>query len=155
MIFRFNKGQLGRNLDARLNRLLSELQKGTNVEIEVWPLEFPEKFSVKIGNDVAVIAWDAKDSEYKILPSPEPIPESQKDTVDLPQPEPEHLGVGAAMEAPGPGATPESERVKSEIGQRVDALAGARIRLAVPFDSEQRLEIWNAFCNIVLKELWK
>ncbi len=96
MIFRFNKAQLGRDLDEKLNGLLGEIQKGCDVEIEVWPLEFPQKFSIKAGDDVTVVAWDDVGEEYKILPSPEPEPEPE------PIPSPEKLGVGAMMESPEP-----------------------------------------------------
>jgi len=96
MIFQFNKAQLGRDLEAKLYELLTEVQKGTDTEIEVWPLEFPQKFSVKVGDDVVVVSWLAEDGEYVILPEPEP--------------EPEKLGVGAMVESPDP--TPEPDPMK-------------------------------------------
>ncbi len=94
MIFKFNKGQLERGLEEKLSELLGKMQEGCDTEIEVWPLEFPQKFSVKCGDDVVVISWLAEDGEFVILPSPEPESKSE------PESESEKLGVGAMMESP-------------------------------------------------------
>ncbi len=99
MIFKFNKAQLERDLEEKLSELLGKMQKGCDTEIEVSPLEFPQKFSAKVGDDVVIISWLAEDGEYVILPEPEPEPESKSES--------EKLGVGAMMETPEP--TPESK----------------------------------------------
>lgn len=96
MIFKFNKAQLERSVEEKLSELLGKMQEGCDTEIEVWPLEFPQKFSVKCGDDVVVVSWLAEDGEFVILPSPEPESKSKS------EPEPEKLGVGAMMESPEP-----------------------------------------------------
>lgn len=104
MIFRFNKAQLGRDLEAKLNELLTDFQKGTDTEIEVWPLEFPQKFSIQVGDDVTVVAWDVVGEEYQIMSLPELEPEPE------PSPSQEKLGVGAMMESPE--STPVPDPIK-------------------------------------------
>lgn len=99
MIFKFNKGQLGGNLDAKLNGLLADIQKGCETEIVVIPLEFPEKFSIQAGNDVVVVAWDSEKSEYKILPS------SVQESLDV-----------GAMKMEGPN-----------VGQKVESLIDTKL----------------------------
>lgn len=91
MIFRFNTAQLGRNLETKLNSLLKKYQGATETEIDVIALDFPYKFSVQAGDDVSVVVWDAESGDYKFVGVPvdsaetETIPESEKDTVDLPE----------------------------------------------------------------------
>jgi len=152
MKIQFNEAQLSRPQRESLLSVLDVLQSENRNEIEVTPIEFPLKFRVKLDDNIEmVVGWNPESDSYAGLtkpePEPDPIPESEKDTVDLPGPD-----LTSAEEFI---KSKNEELVKSEIGQRVDALAAALVKLAMPFESDRRLEIWNAFCNTVLKELWK
>lgn len=90
MVIRFNKAQLSRVQRESLEEVLAVLQVENEVELDVSVVEFPNKFKVKLDNDVEmIVVWDTEQYVYAGLT--EPIPESYKDTVDLPAPEPEPL----------------------------------------------------------------
>jgi len=80
-----------------------------------------------------VAAFREKPNPVEPEPEPDPIPESQKDTADLPKQEP----------------TPEL--VKSVVGQRVQALAQALVNISKPLNTYQRCEVWMQFCEIYVK----
>jgi len=143
MIFRFNTAQLERIRHDSLARVLDVLQAENENELEVTAVEFPDKLKVKLDDDVELIlGWDAEKSSYAGLTRPEPTPE--------PTPEPEFK---VSLDMAG-NVIPES-LIKSEVGQRVDAIANAFVKLTMPFDADQRLEMWIAFTTTVFKELLK
>ena len=158
MIFKFNQAQLGRGLNAKLNELLADVQKGCETEIVVIPLEFPEKFSIEVGDDIVVVAWDVKDVEYKVLPSPERGPklESEQDDKFIEDhPKPTALDEKEPEPEPKPQPTLEPELDLSPIVERVEALARALANQSKLLNTEQRLELWMKFCKVLSKELWK
>jgi len=135
-----NKAQLSRAQKKSLLEVLNVLQSQNKNELEVTSVEFPLKLMVKLDDDIGMLlGWDVEKQSYAGLTTPE----STESKPEIPEPE------------PSPRTIPAAELVKSEIGQRVDALASAFVRLAMPFDADQRLEIWIAFCTIVFKEFLK
>jgi len=101
MKVQFNEAQLSRPQLKSLNEVLDVLQAENEIEIIVTPVEFPLKLRVLLDNDVEMLlGWDADKQSYAGLTTPErleqdikdlaseTIPESEKDTVDLPAPEP-------------------------------------------------------------------
>ncbi|MBA7707847.1 hypothetical protein ES703_116731 [subsurface metagenome] len=141
MKIQFNKAQLSRAQKKSLLEVLNVLQaENEGVEIVVTVVEFPLKLLVELdsGHEM-LLGWDVEKQIYAGLTTPE----STESKPEIPEPE------------PSPRTIPAAELVKSEIGQRVDALASAFVRLAMPFDADQRLEIWIAFCTIVFKEFLK
>ena len=157
MNFQFNTAQLSRCQRDSLMEVLGVLQDKNKLELIITPVEFPLKLRVMLDDNIEMLlGWDPEKDSYAglTMPEPDPIPESEKDTVDLPGPE--LKSAGEVIKSETEEIIKENEElVKSEIGQRVDALAAALVKLAKPFDSHRRLEIWNAFCDIALKELWK
>ena len=102
MKIQFNEAQLSRPQLKSLNEVLDVLQAENEIEIIVTPVEFPLKLRVLLDNDVEMLlGWDADKQSYAGLTTPErleqdikdlaneTIPESEKDTVDLPKPETE------------------------------------------------------------------
>lgn len=86
MIYRFNKAQLGRDLESNLDKLLENFQKTQDKEIEVVVADFPNKFSVEVGGEtIAVVVLDAESAEYKFLDSAEPESEPEPEPVPEPQ----------------------------------------------------------------------
>ncbi len=83
MIYRFNKAQLGRDLEAKLDKLMQGIQEKHDNEVEVVVADFPNKFSIESGGEtIAVVVWNPESDEYEIL---EPAkPESGTLEVDLP-----------------------------------------------------------------------
>jgi len=130
MIFRFNKAQLGRFLEAKLDTLLTNFQKGTDTEIEIIALDFPYKFSVKVDNDISVVVWDGDESDFKFIGVPvdstklEPEPESETKT----KTETEH----GTLEVELPGVDPV------ELAERTYVLVNDNMRMT----PEQR-DVYN------------
>ena len=152
MKIQFNEAQLSRPQQQSLLSVLDVLQSENQNEIEVTPVEFPIKLKVKLDDDIEMLlGWDAETGTYAGLttPEPDPIPESKKDTVDLPKTEPEGELIAALDNAGNVIAGPELPM--SEIGQRVQALAQALINLTKPLSSYQRGEVWIQFCTIYVK----
>jgi len=149
MKINFQTAQLSRPQRESLLAVLDVLQSENENEIEVTPIEFPLKFRVKLDDNIEmVVGWNPESDSYSGITAktePEPKPESQKDTVDLPKPE----------STPEPEPTPAAELTKSVVGQRVEALARALVNLSKPLGSYQRCEIWSHFCEIYIKELIK
>jgi len=152
MKIQFNEAQLSRPQQESLIKVLDVLQAENEIELVVWPVDFPLKLRVMLDGDIEMLlGWDAEKKSYAGLTTPErleqdikdlaseTIPESEKDTVDLPGPEPE------------PEPEPSPELVKSEIGQRVEALAQALVNLTKPLNTYQRGEVWIQFCIIYVK----
>jgi len=153
MKIQFNEAQLSRAQQESLIKILDVLQAENENELEVTAVEFPKKLMVKLDDDIGmVLGWDADKQSYAGITEPESpnkpkadaikpfeLPESQKDTVDLPTPEP----------------TPEPELDLSPVVVRADALARALVNLSKPLNTEQRIEVWIRFCVILSKELWK
>jgi len=141
MKIQFNEAQLSRPQQNSLIGILDVLQSENKNELVVTPVEFPLKLKVKLDDDVEMLlGWDVESESYSGItaktepePEPDPIPESQKDTVDLPEPKP--------------------ELVKSEFGQRVQALAWELAKMVKPLDSYQRGEVWIRFTETFIKEV--
>jgi len=147
MKIQFNEAQLSRPQQNSLIKILDVLQSENENEIEVTPVEFPLKLKVKLDDDVEMLlGWDVEKQDYAGLTKlespnkpkagaikPFELPESQKDTVDLPKPEPE-LDL-------------------SPVFERAEALARALINLTKPLNTDQRIEVWIKFCVVSLKEL--
>jgi hypothetical protein len=169
MNFKFNPAQLSRPQRNSLFKLLDVMDSENQNELEVTPVEFPIKLRVKLDDDIELLlGWDVDKQSYAGLTKPErPGPEPYR------KPKPNEVAA-AKIEGPDAGQKVESlidnslgidldmagrvigpELVKSEVGQRVEALANAFLKLAMPFDSEQRIEMWSAFCTVVFKELVK
>lgn len=134
MIFRFNKAQLSKVQRESLEKVLAVMQVENEIEIEVIAVEFPEKFKVKLDNDVEMlVVWDGEKKLYSGLtepqPEPESTPESQKDTVDIPAPE---LDLSPVLE-------------------RAGALATALVNLVKPLNTDQRCDVWIKFCTVSMK----
>lgn len=141
MKINFNTAQLSRPQWENLESVLDVLQSENQNEIEVTPVEFPIKLKVKLDDDIEMLlGWDAETETYAGLTTPEPEPE----------PEPE-IKIDLDMA----GKIIEPELVKSEIEQRVEALAQALIKLSKPLNTYQRGEVWIQFCTIYVKELMK
>jgi len=157
MKIQFQTSQLSRPQRESLMSVLDVIQSENENEIEVTPVEFPIKLKVKLDDDIELLlGWDVDKQSYAglTIPESEPepeksgsqnltsnsvgsqTPESKKDTVDLPKPE----------------STPELA-VMSEIGQRVQALAQALVKLSKPLNSYHRSEVWSRFTEIYVKEL--
>jgi len=130
MIFRFNVAQLGREMESQLKALLTEFQKSTEVEIEILVVDFPKKFSVKVGDDVSVVKWSEEDSEFRFLVSPEP------------EPTPEPV---AEIEKPEPGPD------RSDEGIRI--LACDTFEILKSMNAQQRSVFWAEFSAAAMKEL--
>lgn len=158
MKIQFNESQLSRPQQESLINVLDVLQVENKNELVVTPVEFPIKLKVKLDDDIEMLlGWDTeqgiyaglttperleqdiKDLAKEIVQEPEPIPESQKDTVDLPTPETE----------------PEPDLDLSPVIVRVEALARTFVNLTKPLDAEQRCEVWISFITIFIRELWK
>ena len=138
MKIQFNEAQLSRPQQNSLIGILDVLQSENENELEVTAVDFPLKLKVKLDDDIEMLlGWDDEKKSYAGLttpePEPDPILESQKDTVDLPKPEPE-LDL-------------------SPVVERVEALARALVKLLKPFDVDRRLELWMKFCVVLFKEL--
>jgi len=154
MKIQFNEAQLSRAQQKSLIEVLDVLQAENKNELVVTPVEFPLKLRVKLDDDIEMLlGWDAEKQGYAGLTKPEPepdldseqpgsqnltsnstgsqTPESQKDTVDLPEPE---LDL-------------------SPVVVRVHALGRAFVNLIKPLNTNQRLELWIEFCKILFKEL--
>ena len=153
MKIQFNEAQLSRAQQKSLIEVLDVLQSENKNELVVTPVEFPLKLRVKLDDNIEMLlGWDAEKQGYAGLTKPEPEqesdseqpgsqnltsnsagsqPESQKDTVDLPEPE---LDL-------------------SPVVVRVHALARAFVNLIKPLNTNQRLELWIEFCKILFKEL--
>lgn len=130
MKFQFNKGQLSRAQKKSLLEVLNVLQTENKNELIVTPVEFPIKFRVKLDDDIEMmVGWNPESDGYSGLTTPEPT-----------EPEPTE-----------PEPEPEPELVKSEVGQRVDALALALVKLTMPLNTYQRGEVWIQFCTIYVK----
>jgi len=158
MKFQFNPAQLSRPQQNALMDVLGVIQSENQNEIEITPVEFPLKLKVKLDDDVEMLlGWNPESDSYSGISMPkdwEPespnkpkagaiksfeLPESQKDTVDLPKTEPKT----------------EPELDLSPVLERVQALARAFINLAEPFDSNVRTELWSEFCKVLFKEFLK
>lgn len=177
MKIQFNEAQLSRPQQESLIKVLDALQSENENELVVTPVEFPIKLLVMLDDNIGmVLGWDAEKKSYAGLTTPEsepmptvliskpesepehgteilsdepdPIPESQKDTVDLPKPEPE---IRIDLDMAGKVIPPEL--VMSEIGKRVQALAQALVKLSKPLDTDQRCEVWTQFTRTFIKEL--
>lgn len=137
MKIQFNTAQLSRPQQKSLCDVLNVLQTENENEVEVTVVEFPLKFAVKLDDNVEMLlGWDVEKETYAGLTTPESTeqkPESQKNTVDLPEPEPE------------PDLSP--------VVVRVHALARTFSSLAKPLSSQQRFEMGIEFCRVLFKEL--
>ena len=135
MNFLFNPAQLSRHQQQSLIEVLGIIETENDQEIEVRVIEFPLKFAVKLDDDIEMLlGWDVEKDGYAGLTTPESTeqkPESQKDTVDL----------------------PESEPDLSPVVVRVRAIARTFVDLIKPLNVNQRLEIWIEFCKVLFKEL--
>lgn len=101
MKIQFNEAQLSRPQQESLIKVLDVLQAKNENELEVTAVEFPKKLMVKLDDDIEMLfGWDADKKSYAGITEPESpnepkagaiksfeLPESQKDTVDLPEPE--------------------------------------------------------------------
>ena len=135
MNFLFNPAQLSRHQQQSLIEVLGVIETENDQEIEVRVIEFPLKFAVKLddGNEM-LLGWDVEKDGYAGLTTPESTeqkPESQKDTVDLPEPEPD----------------------LSPVVVRVHALARTFVGMIKPLNTNQRLEMWIEFFRVFVKEL--
>lgn len=151
MKIQFNEAQLSRPQQQSLIDILDVLQSQNENELVVTAVEFPEKLMVKLDDDIElVLGWDVEKQCYAGLTTPEPepespnkpktgsikpfeLPESQKDTVDLPEPE---LDL-------------------SPIVERVEALARAFAGLVKQLNLEQRKVIYIKFGSAYLEEIEK
>jgi len=148
MKIQFNEAQLSRPQRESLLAVLDVLQSENQNEIEVTPVEFPLKFRVKLDDDIEmIVGWNPESDSYAGLTTPDPIPESQKETADLP------IQENFAGQEPLPG--PEPELDLSPVIERAEALAHALVKLSKPLNIEQRIEVWIKFCVVLSKELWK
>jgi hypothetical protein len=127
MIFRFNKAQLGPDMEGKFNNVLERFQKGEDREIEVIADEFPNKFSVKVGDDVSVLQWDQDSAEYHFLASPEHEPKPE------PKPEPEPV--------------PDLEHASAR------SFANKVIIGFKTMSAQQRIVFWDEFSTLIVREL--
>ena len=90
MNFKFNTAHLSRPQQESLMAVLGVLRDKNKNELEVNPVEFPNKFVLKLDDGVRVLlGWDCEKNIYTGFAAPETVPESKRDTVDLPsEPEP-------------------------------------------------------------------
>lgn len=159
MDFQFNPAQLSRCQRNALMTVLLIMQSENTNELKITPVEFPNKFKVKLDGDVEIlIGWDSKKEAFAGLTTaglttPEQLEQDIKDlakeTVQEPEPTPEH----GALEVDLPG--PETELDLSPVVERAEALAHALVKLSKPLNFEQRIEVWIKFCVVLSKELWK
>jgi len=150
MKLEFNPAQLSRTQQNSLMDVLGVMQNENQNELVVTPVEFPIKLKVKLDDDIELLlCWDAGKQSYAGLTKPEPKPESQKDTVDLPKQEPDLKSAGELIESEN------EELIKAEIGKRVQALAQALVKLSKPLNTFQRGEVWIEFSRIYIKELYE
>jgi len=138
MKIQFNEAQLSRAQQKSLIEVLDVLQAENKNELEVAPVEFPNKLKVKLDDNIEMLlGWEVDKQSYADLTKPESESgpetklESQKDTVDLPKSEPD----------------------LSPVVVRVHALARAFVNLVKPMNTNQRLEMWIEFCKVLFKEL--
>jgi len=147
MNFLFNPAQLSRHQQQSLIEVLGVIESENDQEIEVRVIEFPLKFAVKLDDDIEMLlGWDVEKDGYAGLTKPESTeqehgthilsdekqkPESQKDTVDLPEPEPD----------------------LSPVVVRVHALARAFVGLLKPLNPNQRLEMWIEYIRSFWNEM--
>lgn len=147
MKINFNIAQLSRSQRKKLLSVLDVLQSENQNEIEVMPVEFPIKFKVKLDDEIEMLlGWDPETDGYTGLTTPEPEPEPKPD----PKQEPEKGELIAVLDNAG-NVIAGPELVVSEIGQRVEALAQALIKLTKPLNTYQRGEVWIQFCTIYVK----
>lgn len=151
MNIKFNTAQLSRPQRLSLLTVLDVMQSENASELEVTPVEFPQKLRVKLDDDVdMLLGWDVDKQSYAGLTTPKTIgetlaePESKKDTVDLPE------SGTLEVDLPGP-AKPELDL--APVLERATALANAFVKLAKPLNNDQRQEIWIRFNAILFKEL--
>jgi len=168
MNFKFNEAQLSRPQRESLRKVCEVLQLENEDELEITPVEFPYKLKVKLDDDIEMLlGWDFDNASYAGLTTPEiqdplpyaPLPESQKDTVDLPGPaeDEQESKPDVCLDMAGK-VIPGSDRRGSEpdlapVLERADALANAFVKLAKPLNNDQRQEIWIRFNAILFKEL--
>jgi len=157
MKINFQTAQLSRPQRESLLAVLDVLQSENENEIEVTPVEFPLKFRVKLDDDIEmVVGWNPESDSYsgitaKTEPEPDPIPESKKDTVDLPKQKPEEGELIAALDNAG-NVVAGPELVMSEVGKRVQALAWELSKICQPLDDFRRGEVWIQFTKNFIKE---
>jgi len=159
------------------------LQLENEDELEITPVEFPYKLKVKLDDDIEMLlGWDFDNASYAGLTTPEvqeellakpespnkpktgaikpfELPESEKETVDLPGPaeDEQESKPDVCLDMAGK-VIPGSDRRGSEpdlapVLERADALANAFVKLAKPLNNDQRQEIWIRFNAILFKEL--
>ena len=137
MIVRFNKAQLGRDMENKIDQVLSKMQAGTDIEVEIVAVDFPNRFEIKVGDDVSVLVWDAETNQFKFIgvpfdadelaamDEPETIPESKKETVDEPGSKPDDALSDATKKAIRE-VDAQAPKTKPEPSQEVmDALSKA------------------------------
>ena len=135
MNIKFNTAQLSRPQRLSLLTVLDVMQSENKNELEVTPVEFPQKLRVKLDDDVdMLLGWDVEKQSYAGLTKPEPVLESRIDTADLP---PE----------------PEKELDLTDVLVRADALACSLAKMANLFNPSQQYEIWARFLSVLVKEL--
>jgi len=147
MIAKFNEAQLSRPQRESLRKVCEVLQLENENELVVTVVEFPIKLMVKLDDSEMLLGWSYEDASYAGLTKPEiqdplpytPLPESEKDTVDLP--------------GPVENAEPDPALDLAPVLERTDALANAFVKLAKPLNNDQRQEIWIRFNAILFKEL--
>jgi len=172
MICRFNEAQLSRPQRESLKKVCDVLQLENELELEVTVVEFPIKLKVTLDNEITMLlGWSYEDNSYSGLTTPEiqdpppdplpfvPLPESEKDTVDLPGPveDEQESKPDVCLDMAGkiiPGTDSRgSELDLAPVLERSDALANAFVKLAKPLNNDQRQEIWIRFNAILFKEL--
>jgi len=150
MKIQFNEAQLSRPQRESLMNLLEVMQSENQNELVITEVEFPIKLKVNLDNDIEMmLGWNVDKQCYDGFLMPEPIPESEKDTVDLPAQE------HGTLEVDLPGKKSEPELDLSPVIVHAEALARALVDLSKPLNIEQRIEVWCKFCLVLSKELWK
>ena len=147
MNFKFNTAQLSRPQRLSLLKVLDVVQKQNENELEVAPVEFPNKLLVKLDGDIGMLlGWDVEKQSYSGLTNltkPKSVaealaePESKKDTVDHGT-ETVHL----------PG-----ELDLAPVIEKAKALARAYVGLTKPLNKRQLVIVWSEYCNEYVKEL--
>lgn len=183
MNIKFNKAQLSRTQKQSLFGILDVLQAENELEIVVDVVDFPEKLKVKLDDEVEMLlGWDVKEQSYAGLTTPESTESKPKLGSDLAtelgidnlqaeeqrqenELEPEiNIDLDMAGKVIEPELEPkhgteilsdEPELDLSPVVERAEALARALVKLSIPLNIEQRIEVWMKFCFVLSKELWK
>lgn len=148
MIFRFNIGQLEREVNDALAEILCVLQNENESELEIIAVEFPKKFLVRLDDCMEmIIVWDGEKKAFAGISEPELSgePDMLDKALVRPEPEPESLTETKIEPEPVPNFALALEDV--------DSLAHSLVRAVKHFPSEQRLELYVKFYSALFKEL--